>query len=164
MMLAALYTHHQYVHFVRNRARQYGGLRPDHRDYGVWRKLEATNLDGAAAQLAPLYDQDRGRPARDPVTMLRSCLAMLLCGETSFDAWVKQMRDEAFYALLSESVSEIEHGSATARWRSFFAPCGEEKRGRRPKTGVTAGPRRKIGGMTARLRQGAAPARPVGSD
>jgi len=33
--------------------------------------------------------------------MLRSCLAMLLCGETSFDDWVKLMRDEPFYALIS---------------------------------------------------------------
>lgn len=33
--------------------------------------------------------------------MLRSCLAMMLCGETSFDDWVKLMRDEPFYALIS---------------------------------------------------------------
>jgi hypothetical protein len=33
--------------------------------------------------------------------MLRSCLAMMLCGQTSFDEWVKQMRDEPFYALIS---------------------------------------------------------------
>jgi hypothetical protein len=33
--------------------------------------------------------------------MLRSCLAMMLCGETSFDEWVKLMRDEPFYALIS---------------------------------------------------------------
>lgn len=33
--------------------------------------------------------------------MLRSCLAMLLCGETSFDDWVALMRDEPFYALIS---------------------------------------------------------------
>jgi hypothetical protein len=33
--------------------------------------------------------------------MFRSCLAMLLCGQTSFDEWVKLMRDEPFYALIS---------------------------------------------------------------
>jgi hypothetical protein len=33
--------------------------------------------------------------------MLRSCLAMTLCGKTSFDEWVAKMRDEPFYALIS---------------------------------------------------------------
>ncbi|MCH9662203.1 MAG: hypothetical protein K0U66_00915 [Gammaproteobacteria bacterium] len=33
--------------------------------------------------------------------MLRSCLAMMASGETSFDEWVGQMRDEPFYALIS---------------------------------------------------------------
>jgi hypothetical protein len=33
--------------------------------------------------------------------MLRSCLAMMLCGETSFDDWVGLMHDEPFYALIS---------------------------------------------------------------
>jgi hypothetical protein len=33
--------------------------------------------------------------------MLRSCLAMMLCGVTSFDTWVAMMLDEPFYALIS---------------------------------------------------------------
>jgi hypothetical protein len=33
--------------------------------------------------------------------MFRSCVAMMLCGQTSFDEWVKLMRDEPFYALIS---------------------------------------------------------------
>jgi hypothetical protein len=33
--------------------------------------------------------------------MLRACLAMMLAGETSFDEWVKLMRDEPFYVLIS---------------------------------------------------------------
>ncbi|MBV7335873.1 hypothetical protein KFU94_48060 [Chloroflexi bacterium TSY] len=51
--------------------------------------------------LKTLYVPECGRPARDPVSMLRSCLAMMECGQTSFDEWVGQMRDEPFYALIS---------------------------------------------------------------
>jgi len=63
--------------------------------------LKATNLDRAYLLLRGLYSADQGRPPRPPVEMLRSCLAMMLCGETSLDEWVKQMRDEPFYALIS---------------------------------------------------------------
>ncbi|MBV7338042.1 hypothetical protein KFU94_59415 [Chloroflexi bacterium TSY] len=100
-MLTSIFRHKQYVRFVRHRAGRYGALRCDHRHYAVWRKLSATNLDGAYPFLAPLYVPDWGRPVRDPVSMLRSCLAMMLCGQTSFDVWVGQMRDEPFYALIS---------------------------------------------------------------
>jgi hypothetical protein len=33
--------------------------------------------------------------------MLRSCLAMMFCGVTSFTVWVQMMRDDPFYALIS---------------------------------------------------------------
>lgn len=100
-MVAKMFRHKQYMRFVRNRAGRYGGLRREHRDYDVWRKLSATNLDRALPFLASLYVPGWGRPARDPGSMLRSCLAMMLCGESSFDGWVEQMRDEPFYALIS---------------------------------------------------------------
>lgn len=100
-MLSRIFRHKQYVRFVRNRAGRYGGLRNEHRDYDVWRKLSATNLDDAHPQLAGLYVTNWGRPSRDPIAMLRSCLAMVLSGVTSFDRWVRQMRDEPFYALVS---------------------------------------------------------------
>lgn len=99
-MLGQVYSHKQYVRYVRTHGRAYGGLRPEHRDYEVWCKLSVTNLDSAYPHLVGLYAES-GRPAQDPVTMLRSCLAMMLCGETSFDEWVSQMRDEPFYALIS---------------------------------------------------------------
>jgi hypothetical protein len=86
---------------VRHRAHRWGGLRTDHRHFPVWRKLQATNLDAAYALFAPLYGAHQGRPARDPVCMLRSCLAMLLCGITSFEVWVALLHDEPFYALIS---------------------------------------------------------------
>ena len=39
--------------------------------------------------------------AHDPVSMLRSCLAMMLCSVTGFDTWVGTMLDEPFYAFIS---------------------------------------------------------------
>ncbi|MBV7338821.1 hypothetical protein KFU94_63500 [Chloroflexi bacterium TSY] len=72
-MLAKIFRHKQYVRFVRNRAGRNGGLRSNHRHYAVWRKLSKTNLDGAYSLLKTLY----AVPARDPVSMLRSCLAMM---------------------------------------------------------------------------------------
>jgi hypothetical protein len=98
-MLMPCHSHKSYVRRVRRKARRCGGLAPDHRDYVVWEKLRHTNLDAAYPLLAALYSVT-GRPARDPVTLLRACLAMMLCGETSFTDWVALLRDEPFYALL----------------------------------------------------------------
>jgi hypothetical protein len=100
-MMPHPFSHKRYIRFVRNKASRHGGLRTDHRHFQVWCKLEASNLDAAYAILTPLYSADKGRIARDPVCMLRSCLAMVLCGVTSFDVWVQMMRDDAFYALIS---------------------------------------------------------------
>jgi hypothetical protein len=100
-MVPLLFSHKRYLRFVRAKAGQCGGLRTDHRHYQVWRKLSGTNLDLAYPLLSALYCRERGRPARCPLSMLRSCLAMLLAGETSFDEWVALMRDEPFYALIS---------------------------------------------------------------
>lgn len=98
-MLMPRHSHKSYVRRVRRKAGRYGGLKPGHSDYAVWEKLRHTNLEAAYPLLAALYSAT-GRPARDPVTMLRACLAMLLCGETSFTDWVAWLRDEPFYALL----------------------------------------------------------------
>jgi hypothetical protein len=100
-MVPPPFPHKQYVRFVRNRASCYGGLRTNHRHFQVWRKLRATNLNAAYPILASLYSAQRGRMARHPVCMFRSCLAMMLCGVTSFDVWVQMMRDDPFYALIS---------------------------------------------------------------
>jgi hypothetical protein len=100
-MVPLLYSHKRYLRFVRAKAGQSGGFRTDHRHYQVWRKLQATNLDLANPLFGALYCQERGRPARCPLSLFRSCLAMLLVGETSFDDWVALMRDEPFYALIS---------------------------------------------------------------
>ena len=100
-MIPSPVSHKQYLRFVRHRARRYGGLRTTHRHYQVWRKLQATNLDDAYPIIATLYCADRGRVARHPVCMLRSCLTMMLCGVTNFDDWVALMHDDPFHALIS---------------------------------------------------------------
>ena len=100
-MMPPLLPHKYFVRFAINKARRYGVLHTDHRHFQVWRKLRKTNLDAAYSILAPLYSADEGRPARHPICMLRSCLAMMLCGVTSFDVWVQMMHDDPFYAIIS---------------------------------------------------------------
>ena len=100
-MVPSLFRHKHYIRFVRHQVKRYGGLRTSHRHYRVWLKLKETNLDAAYSLLSGLYSANRGCLARPPTCMLRSCLAMTLCGETSFDEWVALMRDEPFYALIS---------------------------------------------------------------
>jgi hypothetical protein len=100
-MVPPPFPHKQYLRFVPNKAGRYGGLRTHHRHFDVWCKLKATNLDAAYPILAGLYSADWGRIACHPICMFRSCLAMMLCGITSFDVWVQMMRDDPFYALIS---------------------------------------------------------------
>lgn len=100
-MLRFSFSHKHYLRFVRNKAGRSGGLPTTHRHYPVWDKLRQTNLELAQPLLAELYVPGQGRPARFPVCMLRSCLAMMACGETSFDEWVALMRDDPFHALIS---------------------------------------------------------------
>ena len=83
-MLPPLLPHQRFLRLVRNRARRYGSLRADHRHFQAWLKLKRTNLDQAYPILAPLYSPDKGCLARQPTCMLRSCLAMIECGVTSF--------------------------------------------------------------------------------
>ena len=100
-MIPPLFSHKRYVRSALAYSRRHGGLRTDHRHYHVWQKLKETNLDHAYLLLATLYSDMLGCPGRDPVAMLRSCLAMMLCGITSFTVWVGMMRDEPFHALIS---------------------------------------------------------------
>lgn len=62
-------------------SRRHGGLRTDHRHQHVWQKVKETNLGHAYALLATLYSDTLGSLGCDPVSMFRSCLAMMLfCG------------------------------------------------------------------------------------
>jgi hypothetical protein len=100
-MIPPLFSHKRYVRSALAYSRRYGGLRTDHRHYHVWQKLKESDLDHAYPLLAMLYSDTLGCLGRDPLSMLRSCLAMMLCGVTSFTAWVGMMRDDRFYALIS---------------------------------------------------------------
>jgi hypothetical protein len=100
-MLPPLFSHEQYLHFVRKQARRHGALRTSHRHFQVWRKLRRTNLDKAYPFLATIYSPDQGRPARPPTSMLRSYVAMMECGITSVDVWVSMMHDDSFYVIIS---------------------------------------------------------------
>ena len=63
-------------------------------------KLLLFDLTPAILILASLYAPG-GRPAIPPEDLLRSLIAMMLCGVTSIDVWVALMRDEPFYAIIS---------------------------------------------------------------
>jgi hypothetical protein len=112
-MMPILCPHKHYLRCVRARAHRYGGLPTDHRDFQVWEKLRALPLDAAYDLVVFLYDPLLGRPARDALAMLRSCLAMMLCGLTSFDEWVALMRGDPFYALVSGFTPEDVPGVGT---------------------------------------------------
>lgn len=100
-MLPPLFTHQQYLRFVRKQAHRHRFLRTDHRHFPVWRKLQRTNLDAVYPCLAALYSPDQGRLARQPTCMFRSWLAMIQCGVTSVAVWVPMMHDDPFYAIVS---------------------------------------------------------------
>jgi hypothetical protein len=100
-MIPPLFSHKRYVRSALAYSRRHGGLRTDHRHYHVWQKLNETNLDHAYPLLATLYSDILGCLGRDPVSMLRSCLATMLCGITSFTNWVGMMHDDPFHALIS---------------------------------------------------------------
>ena len=100
-MIPPLFSHKRHVRSALAYSRRHGGLRTDHRHYHAWQRLKETNLDQAYPLLATLYSDSLGCLGRDPVSMLRSCLAMMLCGVTSFTVWVGMMHDDCFYALIS---------------------------------------------------------------
>ena len=87
-MIPPLFSHKCYIRSALAYSRRHGGLRIDHRHYHVWQKLKETNLDHAYPLLATLYSETLVCLGRDPVSMLRSRLAMMLCGVASFTFWV----------------------------------------------------------------------------
>ncbi|MEJ2733352.1 MAG: hypothetical protein P8189_07265 [Anaerolineae bacterium] len=63
-------------------------------------KAERDQPDHAYPLLATHYSDALGCLGRDLVSMLRSCLAMMLGDDTSFTVWVRMMRNDPFYALI----------------------------------------------------------------
>jgi hypothetical protein len=77
------------------------GLKIPDDETPLWCKFRHLNLSAAHAIFAGLYHPDQGCPARPPEDMLRSWLLMLECHVTSVEVWVKRLRENALYALLS---------------------------------------------------------------
>ncbi len=71
--------------------------------FHLYRQVEAivrtANLDFLAAILLPLYAL-AGRPARDPIPLLRSLMVMCHCGESSITQWVYRLAREPILAQL----------------------------------------------------------------
>ena len=97
-ILPPIRSHDQYVSFVRH------GLIGIHipcRHQHVAYALELLDLAGLRPLVAHLYSPSLGAPAKAPEDMLRSLLAMVLCGVFSIDVWVDMMRSQPFYAVVS---------------------------------------------------------------
>ena len=64
--------------------------------------LVLLDLEPARTQLQGGYsDSKRGRPRRDPVTLLRSLVLMLLCGVSSINHWCRLLKGHAELRVLS---------------------------------------------------------------
>lgn len=96
-MLKPSRSHQEYVTFV---YRTHATVSIPNRHLHVRTKLRDLDLTPAIPLLAPLYAAG-GRPAVPPEDLLRSLIAMMLCGETAIDDWVQMMRDHEFYAVIS---------------------------------------------------------------
>ena len=91
-------SHQDYINFVKKRTPH---ISFPARHLNVLSKLRLLDLTPAVPILATLYSTTLGRPPTPPEDLLRSLIAMMLCGITSITEWVKMMRDQAFYAIIS---------------------------------------------------------------
>jgi len=70
-------------------------------DWPVIKKLWITDLSKITAMLMPYY-KNRGPEPRDPASMMRSYLLLLLTNPTkSIDEWVDELRRVPLYAIIS---------------------------------------------------------------
>lgn len=98
-MLPHLPNHDEYLAHVNFYTSRPGFLIPL-RHAQVEYKLKKLDLSALRKVIEPLYSR-RGRPARNPQDLLRSLMAMVLCGYTSIDQWVSLMRSFPYYAVIS---------------------------------------------------------------
>lgn len=76
--------------------------------------LVLVDLEPARPLLGELYCiRSGGRPARDPVCMLRCLLLMLLCGETSVNVWAARLKGEPELVVLSGFMPDAAPGVGT---------------------------------------------------
>jgi hypothetical protein len=96
-MLKPSRSHQDYADFVRRETRTLSILS---RHYPAKGKLLLLDLTPIIPILTALYAVG-GRPAVPPEDLLRSLIAMMLCGYTSIDRWVELMRQQPYYAIIS---------------------------------------------------------------
>jgi hypothetical protein len=99
-MLPKLYSHNQYINFA-DKYLQDIPTPKVHDD--VLGKLKLLDLTPIRLLTMPSYSKSRGRPAFAPEDMMRTYVAMVLCGVTSPTDWVNDyLEDESgFYAIIS---------------------------------------------------------------
>jgi hypothetical protein len=99
-MLPSLRSHQEYVKFA-DRHIQKVQIPKVHDD--VLEKLKLLDLTPFRLLFMPLYSPDFGRPSFAPEDMMRTFIAMTLCGVTSPTDWVDDyLKDESgFYAIAS---------------------------------------------------------------
>ena len=65
-------------------------------------KIWSTNLTEIVPLIQSTYSKsNQGAPPKDAVDLLRSLIIMAYCKETSISSWIKTLRSEPFYAILS---------------------------------------------------------------
>ena len=99
-MIASLRSHKEYIQFV-NKHLQTVQIPKAHED--VVMKLKLLELTPLRLLFLPLYCQDNGRPGYAPEDLMRTFIAMVLCGIYSPDKWVNDylMDKHGFYAIIS---------------------------------------------------------------
>lgn len=99
-MLPSLRSHKEYISFVNKRM---GSVQIPKAHDDVPDKLKLLDLTPLRLLFLPLYSSDFGRPSFAPEDMMRTFIAMVLCGVTSPTDWVNDyLKDKSgFYAVIS---------------------------------------------------------------
>jgi len=99
-MLKEQLSHEEYIHFVETWLDTIYPKGPPPIHAHVATMLMLVDLTPMRKIVEHLYSA-LGRPAREPESLLRSLLCMVLCGYTSITKWVSKMRSHPFYAIIS---------------------------------------------------------------
>lgn len=99
-VLPILRSHKEYIEFVQKNLDS-ERIPKVHED--VFNKLKLLDLTPIRLLSLNLYSSDSGRPASAPEDMMRTFVAMTLCGISSPTDWVnKYLKDKSgFYAIIS---------------------------------------------------------------
>ena len=99
-MLPVLHSHKEYISFVDKHMRN-AQIPKAHDD--VSDKLKLLDLTPLRLLFLPLYSSKFGRPSFAPEDMMRTFIAMVLCGISSPTDWVDDyLKDKSgFYAIIS---------------------------------------------------------------